>query len=71
MAGYMRYTNNMAKKSTKRLPSDDKLNADFWKEQRRKILIESTGASMRLSGSTVTNEEVEKIIESEKEKSNN
>ena len=62
----MRYTNNMAKKSTKKLPSDDKLNTDFWREQRRKTLIESTGSSVRLSGSKITNEEVEKIINSEK-----
>ena len=62
----MRYTNNMTKKSAKKLPSDDGLNTDFWKEQRRKTLIESTGASMRLSGSKITNEEVEKIIDSER-----
>ena len=65
-SGNKRYTNNMAKKSTKKLPSDDGLNTDFWKEQRRKTLIESTGASMRLSGSKITKEEVEKIIDSEK-----
>ena len=58
----------MAKKSTKRPPSDDGLNTDFWKEQRRKTLIESTGASVRLSGSKITNEDVEKIIDSEKRK---
>ena len=61
-----RYTSNMAKKSTKKHPSDDRFNTDFWKEQRRKTLIESTGASMRLSGSKITNEEVEKIIDSER-----
>ncbi len=62
-SGNERYTNNMAKKSTKKLSSDDRFNTDFWKEQRRKTLIESTGASMRLSGSKVTDEEVEKIID--------
>jgi hypothetical protein len=55
----------MAKK-TKNNPSDDRFNADFWKEQRRKTLIESTGASVRLSGSKITNEEVAEIIDSEK-----
>ncbi len=55
----------MAKK-TKNNPSDDRFNTDFWKEQRRKTLIESTGASMRLSGSKITNEEVGAIIDSEK-----
>lgn len=37
---------------------------DFWERQKRKILIESTGASVRLSGSKVTNEEVERIVNS-------
>ena len=59
----MRYTNNMAKK-IKKSPSDDRFNTDFWKEQRRKTLIESTGASMRLSGSKITNEEVKQIVNS-------
>lgn len=58
------YINNMAKKSIKRIPSDERFNTEFWKEQRRKTLIESTGASVRLSGSKVTNEEVEKIVSS-------
>ena len=61
----MRYTSNMTKKSTKTPPSDNRFNTDFWKEQRRKTLIESTGASMRLSGSKVTNEEVAAIVDSE------
>lgn len=62
------YTNNMAKdEKNKKIPSDDRFNTEFWKEQRRKTLIESTGASVRLSGSKVTNEEVEKIIESERD----
>lgn len=52
----------MAKKDTK---SD---RGDFWERQKRKTLIESTGASVRLSGSKVTNEEVGRIIESEKKK---
>lgn len=52
----------MTKKNTK---SDQ---GDFWERQKRKTLIESTGASVRLSGSKVTNEEVEKIIESGKKK---
>ncbi len=54
----------MTKKSAKRTPSDDRLNTEFWREQKRKTLIESTGASMRLSGLKITNEEVEKIISS-------
>lgn len=58
------YTNNMAKKNTKGASSDKRFNTEFWKEQRRKTLIESTGASVRLSGSKVTNEEVEKIVNS-------
>ena len=68
IGGSKRYTNNMAKKSTGKLPSDDRFNTEFWKEQKRKTLIESTGASMRLSGSKITNEEVKKIIDSEKNK---
>lgn len=62
-----RYTNNMAKKA-KKSPSDDRFNTEFWKEQRRKTLIESTGASVRLSGSKITNEKVAKIIDSERDK---
>ena len=31
-------------------------------ELRRKVLIESTGSSLRLSGSKVTNEQVEQIL---------
>lgn len=50
----------MAKNNTK------SNQGDFWKRQRRKTLIESTGASVRLSGSKITNEEVEQIIESDK-----
>ena len=45
-------------------PADDRFNTEFWREQKRKTLIESTGASVRLSGSKITNEEVEKIINS-------
>ena len=52
----------MVKKNTKRASFDDRFNTEFWKEQRRKTLIESTGASMRLSGSKITNQEVEQII---------
>ncbi len=55
----------MAKKA-KKSSSDDRFNTDFWEEQRRKTLIESTGASVRLSGSKITNEEVEKIIDGDK-----
>jgi len=58
----------MAKKNVKSTSSDDRFNADFWKEQRRKTLIESTGASVRLSGSKITNEEVADIIDSGKSK---
>lgn len=58
----------MIKKKIKKCPSDERFNTDFWKEQKRKTLIESTGASMRLSGSKITNEEVEKIIDSEKKR---
>lgn len=56
----------MAKKNKKSL-SKRRFNTDFWEKQKRKTLIESTGASMRLSGLRVTNEDVEKIINSEKE----
>lgn len=42
--------------------------SDFWERQKRKTLIESTGASMRLSGSKITNEKVEAIIEAKKSK---
>jgi len=58
----------MAKKNVKSTSSDDRFNTEFWEEQKRKTLIESTGASVRLSGSKVTNEEVAKIIDSEKNK---
>ena len=54
----------MAKKKADNNPSDGRFNTDFWKEQRRKTLIESTGASVRLSGSKITNEEVAKITDS-------
>ncbi len=33
---------------------------------KRKALIESVGASVRLSGSTVTNEEVEQILDEQR-----
>ena len=59
---------NMPNKKANNNAPDDRFNTDFWKEQRRKTLIESTGASVRLSGSKVTNEEVAKIINSEKDK---
>ena len=58
----------MANKNANKNSSNDQLNTEFWKEQRRKTLIESTGASIRLSGSKVTNEEVARIIDSEKNK---
>lgn len=45
-----------------------KTSSKFWEEQKRKTLIASTGASVRLSGSKITNEEVEQIIESAKKK---
>lgn len=48
----------MAKKNTK------SNQGDFWERQKRKTLIESTGASVRLSGSKITNDEVEKIVNS-------
>ena len=56
----------MVNKKANNNASDERFNTDFWKEQRRKTLIESTGASVRLSGSKITNEEVAKIIDSEK-----
>lgn len=53
----------MAKnEKNKETSSDERFNTEFWKEQKRKTLIESTGASVRLSGSKVTNEEVEQIV---------
>ncbi|MBU2539560.1 hypothetical protein KJ786_00130 [Patescibacteria group bacterium] len=58
----------MTKKKTKKRPSGNRFNTEFWKEQKRKTLIESTGASMRLSGSKITNKEVEKIVDSEKKR---
>jgi len=58
----------MSKQEVKKQISDERFNTDFWKEQKRKTLIESTGASVRLSGSEVTNEEVEKIVDSEKKR---
>ena len=64
--GHIWYIQNMAKDDkNKKSPADDQFSSDFWKEQRRKTLIGSTGASVRLSGSKITNEEVEKIIDSE------
>ncbi len=64
MCSYICYTKDMVKKTKKSL-SDERFNTEFWREQKRKTLIESTGASVRLSGSKITNEEVEKIIGSE------
>lgn len=64
ISGHICYTNNMVKKNTKRIPSGERFDTEFWKEQRRKTLIESTGASVRLSGSKITNEEVAKIVNS-------
>ena len=58
----------MGKKKVNNNALDGRFNTDFWKEQRRKTLIESTGASVRLSGSKITNEEVAAIIDSEKNK---
>jgi len=54
----------MIKKKAKKRPSSNQFNTEFWKAQKRKTLIESTGASVRLSGSKITNKEVEKIIDS-------
>lgn len=63
MIGYIYYINNMVKnENTKRISSNERFNTKFWEEQKRKTLIESTGASMRLSGVKITNEEVKKII---------
>src|SRR3989339_2161028 len=59
---------NMGKKKANNNVSDDRFNTDFWKEQRRKTLIESIGASVRLSGSKITNDEAATIIDSEKKK---
>ena len=59
---------NMVNKNANNNASDGRFNTDFWKEQRRKTLIESTGASVRLSGSKITNDEVAIIIDSEKNK---
>ncbi len=67
MCSYICYTKDMVKKTKKSL-SDERFNTEFWREQRRKTLIESTGASVRLSGSKITNEEVVKIIDSERDK---
>ena len=58
----------MANKNANNNVSDDRFNTDFWKEQRRKTLIESIGASVRLSGSKITNDEAATIIDSEKKK---
>ena len=55
----------MVKKAKNNSP-DERFDSEFWKEQRRKTLIESTGASVRLSGSKITNEEVAEIVDSEK-----
>lgn len=38
------------------------ISPDYLAEIRRRVLIESTGASLRLSGSKVTNEQVEQIM---------
>lgn len=54
----------MTKKEIKNKLPNDRFNTKFWEEQKRKTLIESTGASVRLSGSKITNEEVEKIVSS-------
>ena len=47
---------------SKQIKKNPDISPDRLAEIRRKVLIESTGASLRLSGSKVTNEQAEQIL---------
>lgn len=46
----------------KQVKKNQSISPERLAEIRRKVLIESTGSSLRLSGSKVTNEQVERIL---------
>lgn len=52
----------MKNKNIKTHASNAKMNPDYLAELRKKCLIESTGASLRLSGRNIINEQVEEIL---------
>lgn len=58
----------MTNKNIKQFLPDGSLNPEFLEERKRQTLIQSTGASMRLSGVNITNEEVEQIIKTGRKK---
>ncbi len=43
--------------------SDGNINPEYLEMLKQKTLIESTGASLRLSGSKISDEEVKNIVE--------
>ena len=54
--------NNVNMTSSKSIKKNIGISQERLAELRRKTLIESTGSSLRLSGSKVTNEQVEQIL---------
>lgn len=52
----------MKKKNIKNKITNNGLSPAYLDALRRKCLIESTGASLRLSGRNITNEQVEEIL---------
>jgi len=54
--------NNMKQKNVKNKPTNNDLSAAYFDMLQKKCLIESTAASLRLSGRNITNEQVEEIL---------
>lgn len=57
----------MKNKKIKPHLSDGSLNTEYLEMLKRRTLIESTGASLRLSGRKITDEQIEKISKKMKE----
>ena len=53
----------MAKNKNQKYLSDNRINSHFLKEEKRRILIESTASSLRLAGIKITDKEVKQIVE--------
>lgn len=62
MLMYWRTKNNMKQMNTKNKNINNGLTPDYLDMLRRKCLIESTGASLRLSGQKISDEQVEDIL---------
>ncbi|MFA7422052.1 MAG: hypothetical protein WCZ90_20375 [Melioribacteraceae bacterium] len=58
----------MKKKNAKNKSTNNGLNPAYLDVLRRKCLIESTGASLRLSGRKISDEQVEEILRKMEEK---